>query len=184
MSKRGHSGWTFFKKRRNLFVLLLCPRLGFFFTVISTCCGPALTDFKYEFIMKARQLSLSKRRQKRLSVAPAVVPLWLISNLEFNMKARQLLFFKAEVKEIVSSSCCGPALTYFKKWDQNEGSTISNFLKWQQSRQSAAPNAGLLWLISNRLSKWRPNKCNLTKRWHSGKAMAQYRLLCVRFNFS
>jgi hypothetical protein len=37
--------------------------------VSSSCCGPALTYFKSEFIMKARQL----------------------------------LFFKAEVKEIVSS---------------------------------------------------------------------------------
>jgi hypothetical protein len=33
---------------------------------------------------------------------------------EVNMKARQLLFFKLKAKQTVSSTRCGPALTYLK----------------------------------------------------------------------
>jgi hypothetical protein len=60
------------------------------FTVSSTCCGSALTDFKYEV----------------------------------NMKARQLLLFKAEAKTSVSSPLLWYCFDLLKKLGQNEGQTI------------------------------------------------------------
>jgi hypothetical protein len=62
-SKRGRSGWKFFKKWSNLFVLPLCLRFAFF-PVSCSRCGPAATDFKYEVNMKARQLLLYKAEAK------------------------------------------------------------------------------------------------------------------------
>jgi hypothetical protein len=63
-SKRGRSGWKFFKKQSNIFVPPLCPRFAFC-TVSCSRCGPAATDFQYDVNMKARQLLLYKAEAKQ-----------------------------------------------------------------------------------------------------------------------
>jgi hypothetical protein len=50
--------------RSGVTFLSLC--FDFFFTVSRTCFGPALTDFKSEVIMKARQLSFFKAEAQEI----------------------------------------------------------------------------------------------------------------------
>jgi hypothetical protein len=59
----------FFQKAKSPFCLSALPPFSHF-TVSSTCCGTALTDFKYEVNMKARQLSLFKAEAKTSVSSP------------------------------------------------------------------------------------------------------------------
>jgi hypothetical protein len=90
------------------------------------------------------------------------------------MKARQLLLYKAEAKQTVSSTRCGPALTLLKMRSiQRPYHYCYTKRRKKQTVSSTCCGPALTDFKSE--FKMKAAKCNLTKRWHSGN----HKKICI-----